>query len=113
MSVLDVERRRAIDQSGWGESFRLVQPQNLAFWVFCALILAGGYVRSGRVPMAPAAYSGALVTAIAAFGLLAIAYLGFIRYEDRYTPVPPRLAGAGFVWGFAAAPGHSRCSRTA
>jgi RsiW-degrading membrane proteinase PrsW (M82 family) len=105
MSGLAVERRRAIDQSGWGEDFRLAQPHNLAFWVYCALVIVGARVLSGQVSIAAAAYSGALVSGIVAFGLLAIAYLGFIRYEDRYTTVPPRLAVAGFVWGFVAATG--------
>jgi RsiW-degrading membrane proteinase PrsW (M82 family) len=105
MSALAVERGRAIDQSGWGEDFRLVQPHNLAFWVYCALVIAGAYVLSGQVSIAAAAYSGALVSGIVAFGLVAVAYLWFIRYEDRYTTVPPRLAGAGFVWGFVAATG--------
>jgi len=105
MSALAVERSRAIDQSGWGEDFRLVQPHNLAFWVYCTLVIAGAYVLSGQVSIAAAAYSGALASGIVAFGLLAIAYLWFIHYEDRYTTVPPRLAGAGFVWGFVAATG--------
>ena len=105
MSALAVERSRAIDQSGWGEDFRLVQPRNLAFWVYCALVITGAYVLSGQISIAAAAYSGALVSGIVAFGLLAIAYLWFIRYEDRYTTVPHGLAGAGFVWGFVAATG--------
>jgi RsiW-degrading membrane proteinase PrsW (M82 family) len=105
MSALAVERSRAIDQSGWGEDFRLVQPRNLAFWVYCALVIAGAYVLSGQISIAAAAYSGALASGIVAFGLLAIAYLWFIRYEDRYTTVPPGLAVAGFVWGFVAATG--------
>jgi protease PrsW len=105
MSTLAVERSRAIDQSGWGEDFRIVQPHNLAFWVYCALVIAGAYVLSGQVSIAAAAYSGALVSGLVAFGLLAVAYVWFIRYEDRYTTVPPRLAGAGFVWGFVAATG--------
>jgi RsiW-degrading membrane proteinase PrsW (M82 family) len=105
MSALAVERSRAIDQSGWGEDFRFVQPHNLAFWVYCALVIAGAYVLSGQVSIAAAAYSGALVSGIVAFALLAIAYLLFIRYEDRYTTIPPGLAGAGFLWGFVAATG--------
>ena len=105
MSALAAERSRAIDQSGWGEDFRFVQPHNLAFWVYCALVIAGAYVLSGQVSIAAAAYSGALVSGIVAFALLAIAYLLFIRYEDRYTTVPPGLAGAGFLWGFVAATG--------
>jgi protease PrsW len=105
VSSLAVERSRAIEQSGWGESFHLLQPRNLAFWVYCALVIAGAYVLFGQVSIAAAAYSGALTSGIIAFGLLAIAYVLFIRYEDRYTTVPRELAVSGFVWGFVAATG--------
>ena len=105
MSALAVERSRAIDQSGWGEKFRLVQPHNLAFWVYCALVIAGAYVLYGQVSIAAAAYSGALTSGIVAFALVALVYLWFIRYEDRYTTVPRELAATGFVWGFVAATG--------
>jgi protease PrsW len=105
VSTLAVNRRRAIAQSGWGEDFRLVQPHNLAFWVYCLLVVAGAVVLSGQISIAAAAYSGALTSGIVSFGLLAVAYAWFIRYEDRYTTVPPKLAAAGFVWGFVAAVG--------
>jgi protease PrsW len=105
VSTLAVDRSRAIEQSGWGEDFRLFQPHNLAFWVYCVLLVAGAYVLSGQVSIAAAAYSGALTSGIVAFGLLAVAYLWFIRNEDRYTTVPPKLAAAGFAWGFVAATG--------
>ena len=99
MSTLIEDRRRAIEQSGWGEEFHLVQPQNLAFWVYCLLVAAGVLVISGQVSIAAAAYSGALTGGIIAFGLMAVAYLWFIHHEDRYTTVPRKLAAAGFVWG--------------
>jgi RsiW-degrading membrane proteinase PrsW (M82 family) len=105
VSALAADRSRAIEQSGWGEDFRLVQPRNLAFWVYCALVVAGAYVVSGQVSIALAAYSGALFDGVVAFGLLAAAYVWFIHYEDRYTTVPRGLAATGFVWGFVAATG--------
>ena len=105
MSTLSEDRRRAIERSGWGEEFRLVQPHNLAFWVLCLLVVAGAIVLSGQLSIAAAAYSGALTDGIIAFGLLAVAYLLYIRFEDRYTTVPPKLAATGFVWGFVAAIG--------
>jgi RsiW-degrading membrane proteinase PrsW (M82 family) len=105
VNVLTEERRRAIQESGWGEDFRLVQPHNLAFWVYCALVVAGAYVLAGQISIAVAAYSGALISGVIAFGLLAVAYLWFIHYEDRYTTVPRDLAATGFVWGFVAATG--------
>jgi RsiW-degrading membrane proteinase PrsW (M82 family) len=105
VSTLAEERRLAIGQSGWGEDFHLVQPHNLAFWVYCVLVVAGAYVLSGQISIAAAAYSGALISGAIAFGLLAVAYLWFIHYEDRYTTVPLGLAAAGFVWGAVAAIG--------
>ena len=105
MSSLAEDRRRAIHESGWGEDFRLVQPHNLAFWVYCLLVVAGAYEISGQLSIATAAFSGALTNGVIAFGLLAVAYLWFIHYEDRYTTVPPKLAAAGFVWGAVAAVG--------
>jgi protease PrsW len=105
VSTLAEERRQAIEQSGWGEDFHLVQPHNLAFWVYSLLVLAGAYVVSGQISIAAAAYSGALISGVIVFGLLAVAYLWFIHYEDRYTTVPRGLAVAGFVWGAVAAIG--------
>jgi RsiW-degrading membrane proteinase PrsW (M82 family) len=105
MSTLTEDRRRAIEQSGFGEEFELVQPRNLAFWVYCVLVVAGAVVLSGQISIAAAAYSGALISGVIAFGLLAVAYLWFIHYEDRYTTVPRKLGAAGFVWGAVAAVG--------
>jgi protease PrsW len=105
MSTLAAGRRRAIEESGWGEEFHFVQPHNLAFWVYCLLVVVGAYVLSGQVSIAAAAYSGALTSGIIAFGLLGLGYLWLIHREDRYTTVPWRLAAAGFVWGFVAATG--------
>ena len=105
MSTLAAERQQAIEQSGWGEDFQLVQPHNLAFWVYCVLVVAGTYVLWGQLSIAAAAFSGALASGIISFGLLAVAYLWFIHYEDRYTTVPAKLAAAGFVWGAVAATG--------
>jgi len=105
MSTLAAERRQAIEQSGWGEDFHLVQPHNLAFWVYCVLVVGGTYVLWGQISIAAAAFSGALASGIISFGLLAVAYLWFIHYEDRYTTVPAKLAAAGFAWGAVAATG--------
>jgi protease PrsW len=73
VSTVTGDRRRAIEQSGFGEEFHLVQPQNLAFWVYCLLVVAGAVVLSGQISIAAAAYSGALISGVIAFGLLAVA----------------------------------------
>jgi RsiW-degrading membrane proteinase PrsW (M82 family) len=105
VSTLATNRRQAIEQSGWGEEFQFVQPRNLAFWVYCLLVVVGAAVLSSQVSIAAAAYSGALISGVIAFGLLAIAYVWFIHYEDRYTTVPRKLAATGFVWGAVGAVG--------
>jgi RsiW-degrading membrane proteinase PrsW (M82 family) len=105
MTTLAADQRRAIAESGWGEDFRLVQPNNLAFWVYGILVAAGAYVLQGQISIALAAYSGALADGVISFALVAIAYIWFIHYEDRYTTVPPKLAATGFVWGFVGATG--------
>jgi protease PrsW len=105
MSARAEGRRQAIEQSGWGEEFRLYQPRNLAFWVYCLLVLVGAGVLSGQISIAAAAYSGALVSGVIAFGVLAVVYLRFIHGADRYTTVPLKLSAAGFVWGGVAAIG--------
>jgi RsiW-degrading membrane proteinase PrsW (M82 family) len=105
VSTVPGNRRRAIEQSGFGEEFQLVQPQNPAFWVYCLLVVVGAVVLSGQISIAAAAYSGALISGVIAFGLLAIAYLWFIHHEDRYTTVPRKLAASALVWGAVAAIG--------
>lgn len=34
-------RARALELSGWGTGFHLVQPRNIAFWVFIVLTAVG------------------------------------------------------------------------
>jgi hypothetical protein len=48
MSALNEDRRRAIEQSGFGEEFHLVQPQNAPFWVY-GLSLSGASAMEGFV----------------------------------------------------------------
>jgi protease PrsW len=105
MSSLAERRRGAIEASGWGQEFRLRQPHNLAFWVYCLLVFVGAVVLLGQVSIAAAAYSGALLSGVLACGLLGAAYVAFLRSQDRYTSLPPNLLAAGFVWGFVAATG--------
>jgi protease PrsW len=105
VSLFAENRPGAIEDPRQDEGFRLVQPHNLAFWVYAILMVAGAVVLSGQVSIALAAYSGAFFDGVFSFALLAIAYLLFIRHEDRYTALPHRLAATGFLWGFVAATG--------
>lgn len=100
MSALSEHRRRAIERSGWGEEFRLIQPHNLAFWVYCLLVVFGAVVLSGQISIASAAYSGALTSGIIVFALLAAwgtiiaRTLASIPSHWMYTGV----FGAGLIW---------------
>jgi protease PrsW len=96
---LAADRARAIEESGWGEDFHFVQPRNLAFWVYCLLVIAGANVLRGEIDWALTGYGDALLSGIVIFGLLTIPFLWFIHHEDRFTTVPGKLALAAFVFG--------------
>ncbi|AGZ46022.1 PrsW family intramembrane metalloprotease [Actinoplanes friuliensis] len=96
-------RAAALEASGWGEPFRLLQPRNLCFWVY-ALGVAGGvwqmvqYYGSGA-----GAYGVGLGTGVLAFAIYTIPWLVLLAYHNRYTRQPGSLLVAAFVWGAAAA----------
>lgn len=96
-------RAAALEASGWGAPFRLVQVRNLCFWVY-ALGLAGGawqmvhYYGSGL-----SAYGVGLGTGVIAFAIYTIPWLILLAYHNRYTRQPGRLLLAAFAWGALAA----------
>jgi protease PrsW len=96
-------RERAIAESGWGQPFRLVQPHNLAFWVWAAGIVFGAWsmVHLFAPELAVASQALKLGALIAAgYGLLLWA---FFRSIDRYDRLPRLLLVAAFLWGGLAA----------
>ncbi|MEV6235179.1 PrsW family intramembrane metalloprotease [Lentzea sp. NPDC051838] len=93
----------AIEQSGWGQPFRLFQPDNLAFWVYAVGVGAGAlamvrYFGSGGDFYRPALTGGVLL-----FGLYLIPWLLLLRRQNRYTAQPGGLLATGFFWGGVAA----------
>jgi RsiW-degrading membrane proteinase PrsW (M82 family) len=102
VTTLDT-RTTALEASGWGARFRLVQIRNLCFWVY-ALGVAGGLVAMVRYFGAGiGAYGVGLGTGAIAFALYAIPWLILLGYHNRYTRLPGNLLLAAFAWGGAAA----------
>lgn len=96
-------RERAIEESGWGLDFTFVQPHNLAFWVYSILVVAGTLL-SIKYYVTPGvkAYDRSFAFGAIAFALYTVPFWLFIRHEDRFTSVPPKLAAAAFVYGATA-----------
>jgi RsiW-degrading membrane proteinase PrsW (M82 family) len=93
----------AIEESGWGVPFRLVQPRNLAFWVY--LLGVGGGALAMLRYFGPGAhfYSPALTGGVLLFGLYLVPWLLLLRHQNRYTAQPASLLAAAFFWGGLAA----------
>ncbi|RDI32161.1 PrsW family intramembrane metalloprotease [Lentzea flaviverrucosa] len=93
----------AIEESGWGRPFRLVQPRNLAFWVYL-LGVGGGALAVVRY-FGPGAhfYRPALTGGVLLFGLYLVPWLLLLRHQNRYTAQPATLLAAAFAWGGLAA----------
>ncbi|WP_410599447.1 PrsW family intramembrane metalloprotease [Amycolatopsis sp. lyj-90] len=93
----------AIEQSGWGQPFRFVQPHNLAFWVYL-LGIGGGTLSMVRYFGADGGfYTPALAGGVLLFGLYLVPWLLLLRHHNRYTAQPAGLLAAGFAWGGIAA----------
>lgn len=96
-------REHAIEESGWGLDFKLVQPHNLAFWVYSILVVAG-VLLTVKFYVTPGvrAYDRSFGFGVIAFALYTVPFWLFLRHEDRFTSVPPKLALAAFVYGSTA-----------
>ena len=93
----------AIEQSGWGQPFRLLQPHNASFWVYAVGVGAGAvsivrYFGSGGAFYAPAIVGGVLL-----FGLYLVPWLLLLRHHNRFTSQPAGLLATAFFWGGIAA----------
>ncbi len=96
----------AIEQSGWGRSFRLFQPHNLAFWVYALLVGSGGLaIYNHYVLTGVHAYGQAFAVGVVVFALYTVPFWWFLRSSDRYSTIPGGLALAAFVYGGFAATG--------
>lgn len=100
---LEARRRDAIDESGWGGSFRLLQPRNACMWVYLAFVLPGVFLFVGNISGQFDAYGPAIMVATASFALYGALFWWFTQRIDRYSNQPLRLLVAAFVWGGFAA----------
>ncbi len=93
----------AIDDSGWGERFRLFQPRNAMFWVYVwAMAVGVGHtVRFYAHDIGN--FGGALAGGGIAFAVYGAIWLVFLGANNRYTPESPKLLATAFGWGFFAA----------
>ncbi|MEV5966086.1 PrsW family intramembrane metalloprotease [Kribbella sp. NPDC051952] len=93
----------AIEESGWGQPFKFLQPRNVAFWVF--LVGVGGGALTMFQFFGPKAtfYAPALTWGVLLFGLYLIPWLLLLRHHNRFTAQPAGLLATGFVWGGVAA----------
>lgn len=97
------EQLRAIERSGWGRSFRLYQPHNLAFWVYVLLVTTGTVAMVQEWGAGASGHAATLVVAVLYFAAYSVPFWVYIRHNDRYESEPARLCVAGFVWGGTAA----------
>jgi RsiW-degrading membrane proteinase PrsW (M82 family) len=93
----------AIEQSGWGQPYKFLQPRNLAFWVYL-LGVGGGLLTMFRYFGAGAPfYAQALTGGVILFGLYLVPWLLLLAHHNRFTAQPAGLLATGFVWGGVAA----------
>lgn len=92
-------RASALQVSGWGSTFSIVQPRNPAFWVYAALVVWGAatiwrYVASGNL-----VYGTPITLAIIGFAGYGLIFWAFTQHIDRYAPLPRRLVVLAVLWG--------------
>jgi RsiW-degrading membrane proteinase PrsW (M82 family) len=95
----ELTRREAIDVSGWGARFRLVQPRNACFWVYLALVGTGIRHVVGQVTPTAGVFAQADVLALLTSGLFCAVFLMFLHWADRWERTPAGLAVAAFLAG--------------
>lgn len=97
--VLLADRVGAVRASGWGTSVRLVQPRNLAFWVYAVLVGLGAVQLVRYLAGAAPVYGQVIVVAVVLFGLYAALFWWFTQRIDRYAHQPRKLIVLAFLWG--------------
>lgn len=102
MTVTD-QRATALDASGWGAPFRLLQLRNLCFWVYALGVIGGAYQLVRYFGSGAGAYGTGLGLGVLAFAVYTIPWLVLLGYHNRYTRLPGTLLLAAFVWGATAA----------
>ncbi|WP_405096043.1 PrsW family intramembrane metalloprotease [Micromonospora sp. NBC_01412] len=99
---LAAARSAAIEASGWGAPFHLVQLRNACFWVFAFGMAAGTLQLVHFYVPGVGAYGAGLTIGVIAFGLYTVPWLLLLSYHNRYTSLPPKLLFVAFAWAFVA-----------
>ena len=87
----------AIEKSGWGHTFRFVQPRNPAFWLFCWMILLGAVETFRNLSNGFESVGSATTFMVVLFGVYTLPWVFFLRNVDRWSKMPGKLALAAFV----------------
>jgi RsiW-degrading membrane proteinase PrsW (M82 family) len=93
----------AIEESGWGQPFRFLQPHNVAFWVYLLGVGGGALSMLRYFGAGGSFYTPALAGGVILFGLYLVPWLLLLRHHNRFTAQPAGLLATGFVWGGVAA----------
>ena len=103
--VDDAARRQAValDTSGWGEKFTFVQPHNLCFWVYLALMAVGVFQAWSFFGPKIGFYANAFAVSAVLCALFGGAWWLWLRHVDRWERQPTGLLVAGVAWGAIAA----------
>jgi RsiW-degrading membrane proteinase PrsW (M82 family) len=101
-------RRAVIDESGWGASFRVIQPRNFTFWVMVFLFVSGTTLTYQGFRSAAEAYPESFAQGFAWYAAFALLFLWLFARLDRYSSIPAKakvvaFAFAGLVSTFAMA----------
>jgi RsiW-degrading membrane proteinase PrsW (M82 family) len=92
-------RREAIEASGWGARFTLLQPHNACFWVYLGLVASGLWYVLTTVDGTHGAFAQAYTAAIVSSAAFCLVFLYFLHRFDRWERTPPLLAATAFVGG--------------
>ncbi|RMI13815.1 PrsW family intramembrane metalloprotease [Cellulomonas triticagri] len=101
---LEQRRAAAIEESGWGARFRLLQPRNLCFWVYLLAVALGARQLYELAAPTAEVFAEANLAAVGSAGVFGLLFVLFLRHVDRYERTPASLAVAAFVGGGIAAP---------
>jgi RsiW-degrading membrane proteinase PrsW (M82 family) len=106
MTVVPEEKlaqRQAIEESGWGQPYRFLQPHNVAFWVYLLGVGGGMLTMLRYFGLGASFYTPALAGGVVLFALYLVPWLLLLRHHNRFTAQPAGLLATGFVWGGVAA----------
>lgn len=95
-----LERRvAAIEESGWGERFRFLQPRNACMWVYLFLVALGARELYRLAAPTAEVFEAANLAAVGSAGFFCLLFLLFLHHFDRYERTPAALAVVAFVGG--------------